>query len=383
MNHAAVMPHALQRQRVALTGKFLSMARVEAQRIIEHAGGQLSTSVSKRTHVLVVGMGGWPLLPNGEVSSALRRAEDLNGRGAQIRILSEEIFLETVGLKQAGPALEKRYAAAEICQLTGVDQAKLRRWEQLGLVRSYEGYFDFQDLISLRTLTELINHDVRPEVIHRSLKGLSSILPGTDRPLAQLQIVMHNSDSLAAELDGCRISAEGQFLLNFDEPISDTSKSIEFGPPCDAEAWFERGHELEEQEQLDEAAEAYRQTIALDPAMPEAFFNLANVLRAQDRPEAALEMLRIAVTLAPSLCEAWYNLADLWEEQEELTQAVDALERALTANPTFADAFYNLAMCCEKLGDITKARRCWTQYLKLDPHSSWADVARQHLIAQG
>ncbi len=371
-----------QRLRVAFTGKLLSMPRSEAYESIRRAGGTITRSVSRRTSLLVVGMGGWPLLPNGEVSNALRLAEALNARGACIRIISEEEFLEEAGLKTRGPALKKTYAAEEICNLTGVNPEKLRRWEQLGLIRSSGGRFDFQDLITLRTLTELIGHGVRPEVINRSLKGLASILPGTDRPLAQLQIVLENSGPLVAELNGCRITAEGQFILDFEQARCSQALSLELetGEAVDAESWLRRGHWHEENEEFADAARAYRNAIGLDPGAAEAYFNLGNVLRGQDRSDAALELFRLAVTIDSTLSEAWYNIADILEEQGRLDEAVASLKQAIAVCPNFADAFYNLALCFEKLGQRSEARRCWSDYLKLDPASEWAAVARRHLM---
>lgn len=379
-----VNSHALSRQRVTFTGKLLSMPRSQAVRVVQSAGGSVSTSVSRRTNALIVGMGGWPLLPSGEVSSALQRAEELNRNGATIRISSEEEFLEDIGQKPRGPALEKCYAADEICNLTGVTRDKLRRWEQLGLVRSSGGRFDFQDLISLRTLTELVERGVRPEVISRSLKGLASILPGTDRPLAQLQIVMENSRSLMGELNGCQITAEGQFILNFDASRSGSLPSLEWKgiEADDAESWLERGRQAEENEEFDQAADAYRKAIAKEPESPAGFFNLGNVLRAQDRPDAALELFRLAVTLDPALCEAWYNIADIDEERGRLPEAIESLKRSIAACSTFADAYYNLALCFEKLGERQEARRCWSEYVRLDPASDWASVARLHLAGR-
>jgi tetratricopeptide (TPR) repeat protein len=378
------VPTNFLRQRFVFTGKLLSMPRGEAVRLVQKAGGAVGTSVSRRTNVLAVGMGGWPLLPTGEVSSALQRAEELNQRGAAIRIISEEEFLEEAGEKPRGPALEKSYTSEEICGLTGVTLDKLRRWEQLGLIRSSDGRFDFQDLISLRTLTELIERGVRPETINRSLRGLSSILPGTDRPLAQLQIVVENSRLLMGELDGCQITAEGQFMLNFEGPTGGASATLEWS---DAEAehadsWLERGRQFEEDENFERAADAYRQAIALEPGSATAFFNLGNVLRAQGRADAALELFRLAVTLDSALTEGWYNIADIHEEQGRMPEAIDSLKHSISACPTFADAYYNLALCFEKLGERGAAKRCWSDYLRLDPASDWANVARMHLATR-
>ena len=200
----------LENARVAFTGRLLAMTQRDARNLAIRAGSEPTRSISRRTSVLVVGMGGWPLLPNGQISSALRRAESLNLRGACIRIISEEEFLEELGLREKRSATSRAYSADEICTLMKIDPERLRRWEQLSLIRSNQGRYDFQDLVSLQTIADLVGRGVRPEIINRSLRGLAAVLPGTDRPLAQLQVVMENSAPLLAELDECRIAADGQ-----------------------------------------------------------------------------------------------------------------------------------------------------------------------------
>ena len=70
------------------------MTRREAIELVKSAGGTAVTTVSRRTSIVVVGMNGWPLLPDGTVSRKLARAETLNRGGARIRIISEAAFLD-------------------------------------------------------------------------------------------------------------------------------------------------------------------------------------------------------------------------------------------------------------------------------------------------
>jgi len=59
-----------------------------------------------------------------------------------------------------------------------------------------------------------------------------------------------------------------------------------------------------------------------------------------------------------------------------------AMEHSLTAiriSPTYADAHYNVALLYQAANQTMKAVRHWTTYLKLDPTSQWAAVARREL----
>ncbi|MHC4992496.1 MAG: tetratricopeptide repeat protein [Planctomycetota bacterium] len=393
----SIAPTILRSARVAFTGKLASMSRRNAASMLRERGGVVTSTVSRRTSILVVGMDGWPLLANGAVSAKLRRAERLRADGSPIRIVSEREFLEMLGVEPRERVLRKSFPARRISALLGVEPATLRRWELLGLVRSDDGQYDFQDIVSLRTIAELVANGVGPETIGRNVRALASVLPGTERPLAQLKIVVEDQGRLLAEIGETLVDPVGQLLLNFDasgsadperpghlERADDTLRFAGAGldpdtPTDSAEGWFAHGQSLEEQERYEEAREAYGRALAIDPGMAEAHFNLGNVLRALGRLEAAEERYRMAVAEDCMLVEAWYNLADVQEETGRVADAVTSLQRALRSCPSFADAHYNLAMCCEQLGRRDEAHRHWSMYIDLDPTSEWADEARRRL----
>ena len=377
---------SLKSARVVFTGRLASQTRQEARAIVTAAGGVAVDTVSRRTSMIVVGMDGWPLLPDGTISRKLQRAEALNRRGAAIEILSEMAFLESAGLAEHAPRLAKGYPASRVCELLGLEPAVLQRWELFGLIRSQDGLYDFRDIVSLRTIAELIGHGVDPRTIRGSMRGLASVLPGTDRPLSQLKIVIEQPRSLLAELGELLVAPDGQLLLNFAGRDSErpTGRPVPLSADpasSTADEWFEHGRCLEDQERLTEAADAYRAALALRAEFPEAHFNLGNVLRGLGLQDAAEQQYRVALAQDPAMAVSWYNLADLQEEGGRLAAAQSSLLHAIEACPGYADAHFNLAWCCERLGRTQDARAHWAAYLELDPVSEWADVARQHLAS--
>ncbi len=356
------------------------MTRREARALVTSSGGVPVDNDTRRTSVLVVGMAGWPLLQDGTISRKLQRAETLNRGGAAIRIIAEEEFLELAGRAERVSRLDKAYPASHVCELLGLDAETLRRWELFGLIRSHDGLYDFQDIVSLRTIADLVGRGVDPGTIGSSMRGLAAVLPGTDRPLSQLKIVIEQPRSLLAELGELLVGPDGQMLLNF-APTAAAPAPAAVTDPSTAQAWFEQGGMLEEDERLTEAADAYRQALAMRPDFPDARFNLGNTMRGLGLIDEAEHQYRLAVKADPAMAVAWYNLADLLEEAVQLDQAAACLERALSASPAYADAHFNLAWCCERLGQIPRARKHWTAYLGLDSAGEWADVAREHLAA--
>jgi tetratricopeptide (TPR) repeat protein len=373
---------ALKGQRVAFTGRLAALTRREAQHLVDHHGGEYSRSVNRLTTLLVVGMDGWPLLADGRMSNKLQQAEKLRER-RKLRICSEQQFLESIGHAERSTQLRKCYEADQVAALVGIDEPTLRRWEALGLVRSHDDQFDFQDLVSLRTIASLIKSGVNPNVISRSMRQLAAILPGTDRPLAQLKIVAQDCGSLLAEIDGLLVTPAGQFLMPFDRQLGvDSAASIPLSSQRSAESaheWFAIAADHEDSEAWDDAIAAYRRALAIQPHFAEANFNLANVLRAACRHEAAEERYRVAIEQNGQWAEAWFNLADLLDDQNRTDEAIDCLRESLRCSPHYADAHFNLAQCLEKAGMTEEAREHWRLYLKLDSTSEWAVAARTRL----
>jgi tetratricopeptide (TPR) repeat protein len=420
---------SLRGMRVAFVGRLASMARREAREAVRRAGGIPTDSVSRRTHLLVVGMHGWPLRADGSLSVKVRQAEKLRGRGEPIRIVPELAFLEALGVREGeGGAAHKTYPIEEVAGIVGVDQATIAQWGRLGLVLSSAGRYDFQDIVSLQTVASLVRRGVKPAEIHRSLSSLADFLPGTERPLAQLQIVAGEGGALLAQVGEALIAPDGQQMLPFGEgggegdswraaEVDDGGRAgavrshgsaaqssgepwhpgecgepwhlgecgeprvMEFrtAPAADPEGLLERAVWLEEEERYEEAAAMCRRAIAESPRRAEAYFNLGNILRMMDRARAAEEMYRMAAALDPTDSLALYNLADVLEEFAEFEEAIKALGEAVRLDPTFADAHFNLATCLEQAGRREEAAGHWRAYLRLDPSSEWARVARRRL----
>ncbi|MCA9244608.1 MAG: tetratricopeptide repeat protein [Phycisphaerales bacterium] len=380
---------------VALTGRLITIERRKAYSLIESAGGRITPGVTRRTSHLVVGMGGWPLLRDGAVGQKLLRAEQLNARGAHIQILSERRFREWLGLDR-DERTEKSLPAERICELLDIDNAALARWEQLSLVSSSDGKFDFQDVVALREIIKLVGAGVRPEVIAKSLHDLARILPGTRRPLAQLRIVAEQGAELLADVEGALVDRSGQMRLDFgaglgggdmDDQSTRAMQARSIVPAaahvCEVDsprAWFDRGVGAEEDGEIESAVDYYTRAVGMDEAYAEAWFNLGAALRELGRVPEAVGAYEKAVEADPAMAEAWYNLADAREQVGRLHGAIEALLRAIGARSDYADAHFNLAHCYEAVGQRQLAAEEWREYVRLDPSGAWADLARRRLV---
>lgn len=84
-------------RKVVFTGKLLSLGREEAAQLVVNNGGQCTDSVSKKTHIVVVGELDPRVFAEGkDRTSKLEKAETLASAGHDIEIIGEEHFLRMI-----------------------------------------------------------------------------------------------------------------------------------------------------------------------------------------------------------------------------------------------------------------------------------------------
>ena len=372
----------LKGKRVTFTGRLASMNRAEAVALVRAHGGIFVSNLSGRTSMLVVGQDGWPLQKDGRLTSKLRCARAFEQAGQRITILSEEEFLTQLGLDAHTEEVRRRYSTVQLSTLLKIPGDRVRRWLTAGLIRAVEtvdgvSYFDYQQVVSARTLSDLVQAGVGPDRLRRSIQQMKTWLRNVESPLLQLAVMEQSGELLVRLKDGLA-EPTGQRRLDFDaadEPVSLSQ------PPETAVNWFELGCEHEDSGQFGDAADAYRQALAVGGPDAVACYNLANCLYAMGQKELAAERYAQAAETDGSFAEAWNNLGVVLVELRNRDEAVTAFERALGANPHYADAHYNLADLLDTSGDIAGAARHWRAYLSLDRQSQWASHARKRLAA--
>jgi len=373
----------LQGKEVAFTGKLASLTRGEAARLIQERGGIFAPSVRWQTDLLVVGQEGWPLRRDGSLSLKLQRAHKLQKLGHAIAVLTEEDFLERLGLATSSSEIHRLFTTAQVCRMLRVPRDRLRAWIKAGLLAPAQSvhnvcYFDFQQVTGMRSLCDLTRSGVTSTQLKRSFEQLKKWLPDVDRPLAQLA-----DGRLLVRLEHGLAEPTGQLQFDFSEE-AETPSSLAL-PTQGAEAernaaqWWEEGCRLEDEQQFAEAEQAYRRALLLGGPDPRIVFNLGNVLYAQGKKQQAYERFHQVVEVDATYADAWNNLGNVLVDLKRLDEAQKAYERCLQAQPFSADTHYNLADLLDQLGRRGEARRHWQSYLRQQPLGPWADYARSRL----
>ncbi|WP_198665277.1 sulfotransferase [Paraburkholderia kururiensis] len=113
--------------------------------------------------------------------------------------------------------------------------------------------------------------------------------------------------------------------------------------PTLAAGWNNLGIILQEAGRFDESRTCLEHVIALQPEWAEAHNNLGNTLRRLGRLDLAEPHYRRAIALKPEYPEAHSNLAFLLSSQGRYDEAAQEAQLALDLNPRFVEAYLNLA----------------------------------------
>lgn len=111
-----------------------------------------------------------------------------------------------------------------------------------------------------------------------------------------------------------------------------------------------RGH-------LHRATVHLRRLVAIRPASGAAWFNLAFVLEQQEQAEEAEQAFRKALELEPTIDRAWYGLGLTLIRQRRLEEAIEALKRNTQMQPMSPYGWYQMARAHMDLGQRDEAAR--------------------------
>ncbi len=139
------------------------------------------------------------------------------------------------------------------------------------------------------------------------------------------------------------------------------------GGSAGAERWFDEGNLLVGQKRFDEAEQAYRQALALNPEFPEALGNLASLLDRLGRLPEAEDAYRKALVHMPDHPVILTNLGSVLEKSEKTADALDIYRRAADADPGSAERLYDLGRLLGATGALEDALAALGRAIDLAP----------------
>src|SRR5438876_11190433 len=130
-----------------------------------------------------------------------------------------------------------RFSRDEVQRILGLSPKQLDYWDRLELVsaRKDQGsrFYDFRDLIALRTVKQLIETGVPASRLRRALAALREKLSQVQAPLTELRVLSDGKDVIV-ERGGSRLKPiSGQFVLNFETRELDERVRVMSGRSAD------------------------------------------------------------------------------------------------------------------------------------------------------
>jgi tetratricopeptide (TPR) repeat protein len=286
------------------------------------------------------------------------------------------------------PQPERIYGVRELTRILTLTPKRAGQLRRLDLLRGDSGY-TFRDLLALRAASALLDAGASVRQIREALTALRRQDPELQQPLVEVRLVLEG-DRIVAQSDRVRFDPRtGQMVLALDSGglAAAATATLATGlvrplaPPADqAETWFERASEWDgDPAQWEDAIDAYRRVVSIDPTYAAAWNNLGLLLHRMGRYEEASSAYGSALDQDAQCCEAAYNLGSLHEDRGEIEDAITDYRRALELSPDYADAHFNLAGALARNGRDGEAIKHWQRYLELDSGSPWARIARAHL----
>jgi tetratricopeptide (TPR) repeat protein len=383
-------------RRIAFLGKLGGVTKREAQRLVRQQGGVPVDDPNDNADLIVIGADELPL---SDTDDLLNEAARQAAAAGQLEIIGETQLWQRLGMMENEQNVRRLYTPAMLADLLDVSVATIRLWHRRGLIvpaRTVRRlpYFDFQEVATARRLAQLLAAGVSPAVLQKKLADLSRFVPGVERPLAQLSIIIEGRQLLLRQGAGL-IEPGGQMRFDFDafedsaeaassEPDGHGTLSIEQylaerSVPPGKEDVLEMAAQFEDEGRLEDAAEMYRVALSAGGPAAETCFQLAELLYRLGDLAGARERYYMAIELDEDYVEARANLGCVLAELGQRDLAISAFQGALKYHPDFPDVHFHLGRTLDELDRHEEAETHWRAFLELAPDSPWAEEAASRL----
>ena len=163
------------------------------------------------------------------------------------------------------------------------------------------------------------------------------------------------------------------------KPAADLVLRPEGERKAGALAHFIEGMAFEENGEMDQALEAYRKVLNVDPGQSDLASRVAAMLIRQDDFPQAIDVLKDAIKANPNDAEPYRQLAFIYAKYLKKTdQAVDYANRAIALNPRDIEAYERLCEIELAAGEEKKAREVLERAAKVhsDDAAFWTRLGK-------
>jgi tetratricopeptide (TPR) repeat protein len=145
--------------------------------------------------------------------------------------------------------------------------------------------------------------------------------------------------------------------------------------PGNAEAFYNLGTALKQQDDFAGAEQALLEAVRLEPDLPEAHFTLGVVFWQTRRPEEAAAQFRAALAQKPAYAEAHYMLGTVLRQMGQHEQAMAEFRATLAADPESAEAWLSIGQLLQREHDTSGSAQAFAEADRLRKKKADAQAA--------
>ena len=157
------------------------------------------------------------------------------------------------------------------------------------------------------------------------------------------------------------------YLKQYKEAAEAYRQSIKLDPYNAADAYYALGLVYRDWSKPDDEIQAYKQAIRLRPDYTVAYERLGSRYLRSKKFSEAVEVFRQLATLKPGDYSAPNNMGEAYLELNRLNDAVESFRQSIRLKPDFGKAYYNLGRCLLAMGNRDGALEQYTILTNIDP----------------
>jgi Tfp pilus assembly protein PilF len=161
------------------------------------------------------------------------------------------------------------------------------------------------------------------------------------------------------------------YLKQYKEAAEAYRQSIKLDPFNSADAYYALGLVYRDWGKADEEIQAYKQAIRLRPDYTVAYERLGSRYLKSKKFSEAVEVYRQISALKPGDAMAPNNMGEAYLELNKLTEACESFRQSIRLKPDYGKAYFNLGKCLLAAGNRNAALEQYTILTNIDP--DWAE----------
>jgi tetratricopeptide (TPR) repeat protein len=134
-----------------------------------------------------------------------------------------------------------------------------------------------------------------------------------------------------------------------------------------ASFWLDKGNELCNSGQPEEAIKAYDHALSIDGTFVDAWNNKGIVLASMNKNDEALRCFEEALKVSPRHAYTLNNKGMILAQQRKFLEALRCFDAAIEVDAYFAGAWYNKALAMQSLGRGREAKAAMKTAKALEP----------------